>query len=178
VGRIGLVIKHEIEKFIKIIAETRKAFNETVELYNSSGVDAPPCKKDRVFLVQEDGTGKFIVVGALTKSRGAKPGEVFIFSRDADGALQSLIKMLNNGTVDTAIKKDLIVKADADVNIEAKKKNTIKGAEVEINGMVKATGGSFECNGNVTPTGMGALCGCKYCYVTASPVAGNKAEGT
>jgi hypothetical protein len=178
VGRIGRVIKQEIEKFIGLVLETRKGYNQKTFLYNSSGDDSPPVKNDRVILITIDGTGKYISAGILTESQGAKPGEKYLFSRDADGVIQSIIKMLQNGTIDAVIKKDLIVKADSDITSEAAKKNTVKGANVELNGKVKATGGSFECAGIVSPTGNGALCGCKFCYVTGAPVAGSLAEGT
>jgi len=92
------------------------------------------------------------------------------------------------------IKEDITEKADGSItreaggNIseksggntthEAGGKYAVTAPQIEHSGAVKATGGSFECGGEVAPTGQGALCGCKFCYVTGAPVAGSKAEGT
>jgi hypothetical protein len=187
VGRIGRVVKHEIEKFIQLVVETRKGFNQGALVYNSSGDDSPPVKDDRVILIAVDGTGKYISAGTLTGSQGAKPGEKFLFSRDAAGVLQTIIKMLNDGSIDGAIKKDVILEikgkyentVTGELKLETKAKATLKGIDVEINAVNgKITGGKLEVGGTVAPTGNGALCGCKYCYVLGIPVAGNIATGT
>jgi hypothetical protein len=101
------VIDHNIDKFIELVLETRKGFNQKAFLYNSSGEDSPPVKNDRVILLHIDGTGKYIAAGVLTESQGAKPGEKIFFSRNADGAIQSVIKMLYDGDFEADIKKDL-----------------------------------------------------------------------
>jgi hypothetical protein len=106
-NRIGKVIDHNIDKFIELVLETRKGFNQKALLYNSSGEDSPPVKNDRVILIHIDGTGKYIGAGVLTESQGAKPGEKIFFSRNEDGEIQSIIKMLHDGDVDVEIKKDL-----------------------------------------------------------------------
>jgi hypothetical protein len=105
-NRIGKVIDHNIDKFIELVLETRKDFNQKALLYNSSGEDSPPVKNDRIILLHIDGTGKYIAAGVLTESRGAKPGEKIFFSRNADGEIQSIIKMLENGDIIGEIKKD------------------------------------------------------------------------
>jgi hypothetical protein len=187
VGRIGRVIKHEIEKFIQLVTETRKGFNQAALVYNSSGDDSPPVKDDRIILIAIDGTGNYISAGTLTQSQGAKPGEKFLFSRDASGVLQTIIKMLNDGSINGNIKKDLILEikgkyentVTGDLKLESKVKATLKGNDVEINAVNgKITGGKLEVGGTVAPTGSGALCGCKYCYILGIPVAGNMAMGT
>jgi hypothetical protein len=105
-NRIGKVIDHNIDKFIELVLETRKDFNQKALLYNSSGEDSPPAKNDRIILLHIDGTGKYIAAGVLTESQGAKPGEKIFFSRNADGEIQSIIKMLEDGNVIGEIKKD------------------------------------------------------------------------
>jgi hypothetical protein len=120
-GRIGRVIDHNIDKIIEIIVETRTGFNQKAPLYNPSGEDSPPVKNDRLALLKIDGTGKYAVVGVLTQSHGAKPGEKYFYSRNADGEIQSIIKMLEDGTVEGEIKKDLKITVKADV------KNTYEG---------------------------------------------------
>jgi hypothetical protein len=183
----------EIKKFITLIFEARKGDNRNALLYNSAGEDSVPLNDERLILVKVDGTGKYVAVAVLTQSQGAKPGEKIFFARDADAKTVSKISMLNDGSVSVEAdgdishntKGDFKAVAEGDMQLsannmtaEAKEKNTIKGSDVELNGKVKATGGSFQCNGSVAPTGEGALCGCKFCYVTGAPVAGSMAQGT
>jgi hypothetical protein len=191
---IGRKIGEEIKKFTQLIFEARKDDNRNVFLYNSAGEDSVPLNDERIILVKVDGTGKYVAVGVLTISRGAKPGEKIFFARDPDGAIVSKISMLNDGAVNMeadgditssakkninfSAKENTNIKADKNTTVEAAEQATLKGADVEINGKAKATGGSFECAGTVAPTGTGALCGCKYCYVTGAAVAGSRAEGT
>jgi hypothetical protein len=96
-NRIGKVIDHNIDKFIELVLETRKDFNQKALLYNSSGEDSPPVKNDRIILLHIDGTGKYIAAGVLTESQGAKPGEKIFFARDQKGNIVLKVKMLNNG---------------------------------------------------------------------------------
>jgi hypothetical protein len=102
-ARIGKVIDHAIDKFIGIILETRKNYNQTVYLYNAGGDDSVPCKNDKVIILKIDGTGNFIGAGVLTESQGAKPGEKIFFGRDQKGNVVTKVFMLNDGsyTVDT-----------------------------------------------------------------------------
>jgi hypothetical protein len=178
IGRIGKVLNHSIKNIIEIVAETYKGFNQRGILYNSSGDDSPPVKDDKIFLVKTDGTGKYIIVGTLAQSLGAKPGEKILFARDESGKIKSKLSMLGEGSIKWDVDGDFNLDGKNDIEIKAAKKATVKGEDVELHGKVKSTGGSFECGGTVTPTGNGALCGCKYCYVTGAPVAGDKAIGT
>jgi hypothetical protein len=178
IGRIGKVLNHAIKDLIELVAETYKGFNQKGILYNSSGDDSPPVKDDKVFLVKADGTGKYIIVGVLTQSQGAKPGEKIFFARDENGEIKSKLSMLGDGSVKWEADGNFNLNGKKNIEFEAVQKATVKGADVELNGKVKSTGGSFECGGNVDPTGNGALCGCKFCYVTGAPVAGDKATGT
>jgi hypothetical protein len=114
-GRVGRVINHNIDKFIEIIIETRKDFNQKAFLYNSSGEDSPPCKEDRIVLLSIDGTGKYVVVGVLTQSQKAKPGEKIFFSRDEEGKIKSVISMLGDGTIKGEIEKDIVYNIKGDV---------------------------------------------------------------
>jgi hypothetical protein len=177
-GRIGKVIKHEIEKAVNIIAETRKDYNQKAVLYNSSGEDSPPVKNDKVVLLKIDGTGKYLVVGVLNETQGAKPGEKIFFARDEDGAIKSKLSMLGDGSAMWELDDLFSMIAKKNIDIETEKKLKAKGKDIELNGDVVSTGGSFKCAGSVSPTGQGALCGCKFCYVTGAPVAGDTAQGT
>jgi hypothetical protein len=143
-NRIGKVIDHNIDKFIELVLETRKDFNQKALLYNASGEDSPPIKNDRIILLHIDGTGKYIAAGVLTESQGAKPGEKIFFARDLDGKIISKIKMLDDGSIN--------IEADGDITLKTKKNNihevegnlnvTIKGdVEFEANGKIKENGG-------------------------------------
>jgi hypothetical protein len=96
---IGQKIGEEIEKFVKLLFEARKGDNRSALLYNSPGEDSVPLDEERLILVKVDGSGKYAAVAVLTQSQGAKPGEKIFFSRDADAAIVSKIKMLNDGSV-------------------------------------------------------------------------------
>jgi hypothetical protein len=100
-NRIGKAIDHNIDKFIELVLETRKDFNQKALLYNSSGEDSPPVKNDRVILLHIDGTGKYIAAGVLTESQGAKPGEKIFFARDQEGKIVAKISLLNDGSIST-----------------------------------------------------------------------------
>jgi hypothetical protein len=128
-ARLGKVIDHAIDKFIGIILETRKGYNQTVFLYNASGDDSVPCKNDKVIILKIDGTGNFIGAGVLIESKGAKPGEKIFFGRDADGNVVSKLSMLNDGSINLKNDGDVTTetKGDHKEKIEGDKVETIKG---------------------------------------------------
>lgn len=99
-GRIGRLLKTEIDKYITQTVETYMKLNSTCYQYGPSGEDAPPMKDDRIVLVKEDGTGKYVAAGVLTVSVGAKPGEKFMYSRGSDGEIEAIIKLLNDGSIE------------------------------------------------------------------------------
>jgi hypothetical protein len=201
VNLIGRKVGEEIKKFVQLIFEARKDDNRRALLYNSAGEDSVPLDEERLILVKVDGTGKYSALAVLTQSQGAKPGEKIFFSRKPNAEIVAKITMLNDGSVNTradgditeTTKKNHITTADENIKLsatkditaeaenitnEASSKNIVKGSDVELDGKVKALGGSFECNGTVTPTGKGALCGCMFCRILCVPNAGIKAEGT
>jgi hypothetical protein len=199
---IGRKAGEEIKKFIQLIFEARKDDNRAALLYNSAGEDSVPLNDERIILVKVDGTGKYAAAGVLTPSRGAKPGEKIFFARDPDAAIVSKISMLNDGSVTTEAdgdiaektKKNFTVSAQEDITLNAKKnitgeagenvsftaaqKATLKGADVEVNGDTKITGGNLECNGVASPTGTGCWCAKPFCTWDGSPHTGNLAQGT
>jgi hypothetical protein len=176
-GRVGRVIDHVIDKFVQLVLETRKGYNQTVYLYTPSGDNSVPCKEDRLIILKVDGTGKYIAVSVATESQGAKPGEKIFFGRDPDSKIVSKITMLNNGSVNvetdgdmtTQVEENLTVTIKGDVEFEAtgditetgKKditkgaagKYTIKGAIIEIRGttelILKTIGASLWCPNGV-----------------------------
>jgi len=140
VGIIARLIKHAFDKHITLTGETRKDFNFNTLLYTPAGDDSIPLKDERLILAKVDGTGKYVTVGVLTPSQGAKPGEKILFARDADGKVVSKLSFLKDGTVKLEAEKDLIELIKGDIDISGDKKMTIK-----IKGDV-----SFESDGKIT----------------------------
>lgn len=185
-GRIGKLIKTEIEKFIIATVETRFKYNQTADFYAASGDDAPPLENDRIALIGVDGTGNFAAIGVLMVSQGAEPGERILYSRDSDGNVQAVLKLLGDGSIEgispggykLETEKDLELKTDGDTKVEASGDVGIKGTNVKIEGQVEATGGTFKCKGTAAPTGTGCLCALSVCPVTGAPHVGDTASGT
>jgi len=99
-GIIGRVLDHEINKRIYTILETRTGYNQKVPLYNSPGDASVPCKDDRILIIKIDGTtGNYAAIGMLVEAQGAKPGEKIFYSRDSNGNMKAILKMLNNGEI-------------------------------------------------------------------------------
>lgn len=139
-ARIGKVIDHAIDKFIGVILETRKGYNQTIFLFNPSGDDSVPCKNDKVIIVKIDGTGNFKGLGILTESQGAKPGEKIFFGRDEEGKITSKLSMLNNGDVtfendgnkSETIEKNFTQKINGDEKIDIAKNSKHTSANTDI----------------------------------------------
>ena len=194
IARIGKTIDHAIDKFIGVILETRKGYNQTVFLFNPSGDDSVPCKKDKVIILKVDGNGNFKGIGILTESQGAKPGEKIFFGRDQNGKITSKFSMLNNGDVtfenDSDVtgntkgnisisnKGDQKFSADKNTDILAKQKLLLKGNDVEANGQVVITGGTLKCKGTAPPSGIGCFCAKPFCILDGSPHIGDMVNGT
>jgi len=80
--------------------------------------------------------------------------------------------------INTTADKNITEEAGQDITSEAGGKNTVKGADVEVNGDVIVTGGSLECKGTASPSGKGCFCAKPFCPLDGSPHIGDKAEGT
>jgi hypothetical protein len=106
-GFIGRKIGEEIKKHIGLIFEARKDDNRHALLYNSAGEDSVPLDEERLVIIRIDGNGRYAILGVLTPSQGANPGEKIFFSRDRkrepESSIVAKISMLNNGsiTIDT-----------------------------------------------------------------------------
>ncbi len=124
-GRIGRLIKTEIDKYIMQTVESFVRLNQLCYQYGPSGEDAPPLPEDRIVLIKEDGTGKYCAAGVLTISQGANPGEKIMYSRNSEGEVQAIIKMLNSGAID--------IQSPETFNVESKKDMSLKGSKVVIN---------------------------------------------
>lgn len=120
-GRIARLLKTEINTYIQQTVESYMKLNHTCYQYGPSGEDAPPLKDDRIVLIKEDGTGKYVAAGVLTVSQGAKPGEKIMYSRDADGAVQAVIKLLNDGKITVIAPGKFSIDCDENVEIDCSK---------------------------------------------------------
>jgi hypothetical protein len=177
-GRVGRVIDHAIDKFVQLILETRKGYNQTVYLFTPSGDNSVPCKEDRLIILKVDGTGKYIAVSVATESQGAKPGEKIFFGRDPDAKIVSKISMLNDGSVNTEAdgditnktKKNFTVSAEEDITQNAKKNisgeadqnvSFTASQDASFTASQKATlkGSEVEINGKAKATGGSFECG-------------------
>jgi hypothetical protein len=131
---IGRKIGEEIKKFIQLVFEARKDDSRNALLYNSAGEDSVPLDDERIILVKVDGAGKYVAVGVLTPSQGAKPGEKIFFARDLDGSIVSKLSMLHGGEV------DFTQTGNFKGNIEKNAELTIKGDKSEtVTGKAKYT---------------------------------------
>jgi hypothetical protein len=150
---------HAIEKFCTIIFEARKGDNRHALRYTPAGDDSVPLKEDRLVLAKVDGNGKWVVVGVLVESQKAKPGEKILFGRDEDGKVTSLLKMLNDGTIDLSNEKDFkrTTKGDTTITDEGNRTETIKKDEAHTTeGKLTLTvkgNMTFETDGAVTHKG-------------------------
>ena len=180
-GRIGKHLKAEIDQYIEQVLETRFGYNQSALTYGPSGDDSPPVKDDRILLVQTDGTGKFVAAGVLTVSQGAKPGEKILFSRNSDGEVQAVLKMLEDGKVELTTPEEIKVENDkgitlksgADMSLDASSgKMKIKSTETTL------TGGMVKCNGTASPSGSGPFCAIPVCPFSGAPQCGSQVSGT
>jgi hypothetical protein len=141
VGIVAQKIKEEIDRFIQLVTEHRKDFRQNALLYTPAGDDSVPLNEERLILVKVDGTGRYVAVGTLTPSQGAKPGEKILFGRDPDGKVTGKLSFLNDGTVKLENEKDEIhdtkgarsetIGGDKTENIKGKKTETIEGDKTE-----------------------------------------------
>ena len=178
-GRIGKLIKTEIEKFIVATVETRFKFNQSCDMYASSGDDAPPLEKDRIALIEIDGTGKMAAVGVLMVSQGAKPGERILYSRDKDGAVQAILKLLGDGKIETVSPGGVKISTDDNYELEVKKDLNVKAdGNTKFEGKLEITGGNMKCKGTATPSGTGCFCALPTCPVTGAPHSGEMVLNT
>lgn len=145
-------------------------------MFGPAGDDSPPLKDERIVIVQVDGTGRFVAVGTLSVSQGAKPGEKILYSRDENGEIKAVLSLLQDGKVTLETPGDIAVKTDGESSLEAETVK-IKG-ETTITGNTTITGGTLKTAGTVAPTGSGPYCAIPMCPFTAAPQTGDTVSGT
>lgn len=185
-GRIGRLIQTAIEKFIVQTVEAYAGVNLSADTYAPSGDDSPPLPEDRIVLVQVDGTGNFVAVGVLTESQGAKPGEKILFSRDENGEVKAILKLLNDGKIELSTPEAISVDNKKGISVKSKEKIEIGAQEmamtadkVTVEGkQTVLTGGRLQCKGSATPSGSGPFCAIPSCLFTGAPQCGTDVLGT
>ncbi len=155
-GIIAKCIDTVKEKFVTVTGETHKGFNRKGVLYTPIGEDSVPCKDDRILMVKVEGTGRYVVVGSLNVSQGAKSGEKILYSRNADGDVEAVVKLLEDGKMKFNAPDDIEIDSEKKVKINGGgKKAARKGDKVKIkipaNSVIVAVGGGSGSPATGTP---------------------------
>ena len=111
----------------------------SVEHFSPPGIDAPPMPGDFAGTFEGTGNGEFIAAGYIdVKNAGtAEPGDVRIYSRDANGAPVAEIKLIGLGDISLESGTTMIeITAEGDVNIANASGSIVLAAngKVSING--------------------------------------------
>lgn len=79
--------------------------NTTAELYQPSGSDSNPLPDDLIIAMRVPGKDRFVVVGYLdpVNEPTTEPGEVRLYSRDADGNVVATVRLNIDGFVNLGI---------------------------------------------------------------------------
>lgn len=113
------------------------------ELYNDSGVDAPPLPGDSIVSVGTQGTGRPAAVGSAdTKNAStAEPGERRTYARDADGVIKATMLLQGDGAVAITNAVGMItIAANGDIALtNGTATLALTGANVIINGIIFGT---------------------------------------
>jgi hypothetical protein len=143
---IGRKVGEEIKKFIQIIFEARKDDNRAGLLYNSAGEDSVPLDDERIILVKVDGAGKYAVVGVLTPSQGAKPGEKIFFAREPGGTIVCKLSMLHGGHIELTHDGDAKIKTkgNKEENVTGKAKHTSADTDIKSTAPVGINDGLYK----------------------------------
>lgn len=116
--------------------------NSLCEVATPPGIDAVPLPQDTAVTVRVPGEGRAVVVSCLdTRNEGeAEPGEIRIYSRDADGGVKAVVH----------------IRADGSLLIDAPEGVTINGdctvtGELSVTGDITAEGEVFGSEVNAGP---------------------------
>lgn len=112
-------------------------------------------------------------------SQGAKPGERILYSRDEDGAVQAILKLLGDGKIETVSPGGVKTSTDDNYELEVKKDLSVKAdGNTKFEGKLEITGGNMKCKGTATPSGTGCFCALPTCPVTGAPHSGEMVLNT
>jgi hypothetical protein len=114
-GSIGKIISTKIEDFIIYTVQKRLGFPLELTAFSPSGDDSPALPDDKHFMVESDESGRYVSIGNLMISQGAKAGEKILYSRDSEGAIKSKLYLkadgtfsFNDGTIEAARNGDKV----------------------------------------------------------------------
>jgi hypothetical protein len=96
-GYIGRLISTRIDNYILGVIEKKKGYNLESSYFGPAGIDARPLPEDKQYCGSQDGSEKYVVLGSLMISKGAKEGELILYSRDSDGNVKSKVYLKNDG---------------------------------------------------------------------------------
>lgn len=146
-GRIGEVVEYRI-----VTIDGDEAAEITVDLgagdvvtaldCNPVGLNARPRVGDMAIVTELDEAGEYALVGVVDVARatGSAEGEVYLYSRDATGALASLVHIKANGDV-------LVANSNGHIRLD------VDGAAQASNSSGNWTlnaNGTFTVNGHLT----------------------------
>lgn len=133
----------------------RAAFDgdeKDVILINDHGIISAPLKGSHLILLEADGEdGKIYAIAFAPPAQRIdqnKPGE----NRIKNLKTMALIEQTDEGHTNIYTPKNATIKADGDVEVEAKGKVTVKAPNIELEGEIKIKGNITQ-EGAITSTG-------------------------
>ena len=112
-------------------------------------------------------------------SQGAEPGERILYSRDSDGAVQAVLKLLGDGKIEAVSPGGVSLSTDDKLEVKVAKDCDVKvDGNTKFSGKVEITGGNMKCKGTATPSGTGCFCALPTCPVTGAPHSGEMVLNT
>lgn len=125
----------EGENTIKVKFNPGGEDTATADHFDSAGVDAPPLPDDYMGLVKGAGTGRWIVLGYLDPANKgtAAPGELRLYSRDANGTVMCSVYLNADGEVHLGddVAAALMARADR-VEAELEKIKTAHNTHIHV----------------------------------------------
>lgn len=113
---IGKLLSTKIGDFIIGVIQKRIGFKIEPYFFAPAGVDAVPLPNDKMLIDKKDGTGVHVIIGSLMISKGAKEGELILYSRDSAGSVKSKAYLNQSGEIVLNDGSDYAV-AHTDLNI-------------------------------------------------------------
>ncbi len=98
-GFIGRLISTRIDNYILGVIEKRKGYNLEPAFFGPAGIDARPLPGDKQYCGSQDGSEKYVILGSLMISQGAKEGELILYSRDSNGNIKSKVYLNQAGEI-------------------------------------------------------------------------------
>lgn len=98
-GSVSKYISSKFESYVIGVIEKRFGDNREAPFYSPAGIDSVPLPDDKMFISEKDGSGKYVILGSLMISKGAKEGELILYSRDSNGSVKSKLYLNKTGEI-------------------------------------------------------------------------------